>query len=111
MGIPIVISSDVGNTDHVRQRIESWMQTRTMQDLGGITRIDIIPHEPQFDYLGKYNIMFSGITLAWPKRHKNWLHRWIIGLQAELTFYHEVGHHALGHLEGGQVEEQEREAN
>ncbi|MEM9342824.1 MAG: hypothetical protein AAGA87_07245 [Pseudomonadota bacterium] len=36
---------------------------------------------------------------------------WTVRFRAEFTFYHEVGYHVCGHVEGGTVAEQEREAD
>jgi len=110
-GIPLVISTDIAAPDHVRRRIEVWLNTRPSQDLESITRIDVIAYDPQFNYLGNYNIMFSGITLVWPRHKDSFAHRWLNDLNTEFTFYHEIGHHALGHLEGGRIQQQEVDAN
>ena len=110
-GIPFAISSEIANFPLVRAKLEKWIKIIPQEDLAHLTRFDIIAHNPKFDYLGQYNLLFSGIVLVWPAPQTNLLGRWTYDLIAEMTFYHEIGHHACGHLEGGQVEEQEAEAN
>lgn len=110
-GFPIAISAQIANPDQVQGYIERWLNTPPPADLANITRIDVVSYQPRFDYLGQHNILFSGIVLVWPEPETNISDRWLSILRAETTLYHEIGHLALGHLEGGQVKEQEDEAN
>lgn len=110
-GIPVVVSDELPNATMIKTYLARWLKSRTEQDISKLLRVDVIPYESQFGYLGNYNIFFSGIVLTWPSPQSNFLKRWGFTISTEFTFYHEVGHHALGHLEGGQVPEQEKEAN
>lgn len=110
-GISVAISDDLPNTAEINILLTRWLNSRPEQDISRLLRVDVIPYESQFSYLGNYNIFFSGIVLTWPSPQDSFLKRWIFTVLTEHTFHHEVGHHALGHLEGGQVPEQEKEAN
>lgn len=108
--IPVYISREINNPQPVLRNLHCWVQTHDL-DLLGVTRIDVITRHPQLDYLGLYNLFFSGIVLTWPNIPARGLRMWWQRINAEFTFYHEVGHHACGHLEGGQVADQEKEAD
>lgn len=49
--------------------------------------------------------------LVWPEEPKGRVLRWLHGLTVEFIFYHELGHHACGHVEGGQDPDQEEQAD
>lgn len=108
--IPVFIASDIEDRSIIIKNIERWSTTKGLS-LENITRIDVIPRHPELDYLGQYNLLFSSIILTWPIRTPRGVERWFNRLDAEFTFYHEVGHHVSGHVEGGQVAEQEQEAD
>ncbi len=108
--VPVFIASDIEDRSIVIKNIETWSTTKGLT-LENITRIDVIPRHPELGYLGKYNLLFSGIILTWPTKTPRGVELWFNRLDAEFTFYHEVGHHVSGHIQGGQVSEQEREAN
>lgn len=108
--IPVFIASDIADRSLVLRNIERWSNTRGLS-LDNVTRIDVIARRPELDYLGRYNLFFSGIILTWPSQTAGGLMYWWWRLNAEFTFYHEVGHHVSGHIESGQVAEQEQEAN
>lgn len=108
--VPVYIAKDIEERDFVIASLERWSRTPQLE-LDGVTRVSVVAQHPDLDYLGQYCLFFSGILLTWPSARVG-LHRlWWQRFQAEFTFYHEVGHHACGHIEGGQVEEQEKEAN
>ncbi len=109
-GIPVFVSPDIGDRSLVVRNITRWSKTRDLS-LKNVTRIDVIASRPELDYLGAYNLFFSGIILTWPTDPARGVKLWWRHLMAEFTFYHEVGHHVLGHIEGGQVLEQEKEAD
>ena len=109
-GIPVYVAGDVREPRLVLSDLERWSGTKGL-GLADVTRIDVIARTSGMDYLGRYNLFFSGIILTWPAGRARGLRLLWRRIRAELTFYHEVGHHALGHKEGGQVEEQECEAN
>lgn len=108
--VPVFIASDIADRSVVVRNIEGWSKTRGLS-LNNVTRIDVISRRPELDYLGKYNVLFSGIILTWPINSASGIKLWWRRLDAEFTFYHEVGHHVSGHVEGGQVVEQEEEAD
>lgn len=107
-GVPLHVAPDLQGAEAIAGEIARWCETPGL-DLTRVTRIDVIAHLPGMDYLGRYNLFFSGIVLVWPGVERG--PRWFRRLSREFTFYHEVGHHACGHVEFGQVAEQEREAD
>ncbi len=109
-GVPVFVSSEIDDQSRVGRNIERWSKTRGLS-LENVTRIDVIASRPELEYLGRYNLFFSGIVLTWPSNPGRGLRLWWLRLNAEVTFYHEGGHHVCGHIEGGQVAEQEKEAN
>lgn len=108
-GVPVYVSADIENRRTIIKSLERWIRTPGLS-LDSVTRIDVIARS-DLDYLGKYNIHTSTIVLTWPARRVWGVHRWLQVLLTESVFYHEVGHHVLGHLEGGQVAEQEKKAD
>lgn len=108
--IPVFVAADIEDRSVVVRNIETWSKTKGLS-LDNVTRIDIIARRPELDYLGLYNLFFSGIILTWPSGTARGVKLWWWRLNAEFTFYHEVGHHVSGHIEGGQVAEQEKEAD
>jgi hypothetical protein len=109
-GIPVYVSDDIADKSKVIDYLRKWSRTRDL-GLEDVTRIDVIAANPQLDYLGRYQVRFSGIVLTWQSDQVKSFRIWLQDLVNEITFYHEVGHHACGHVEGGQDPEQEREAN
>lgn len=108
--IPVYISDEIENWNMIAALLDSWSRTPGLA-LDGITRIDVIARRSHLEYLGLYNLQFSGIILTWPDPQTRRFSAWFQRLSVEFTFYHEVGHHASGHFEGGTVDEQEREAD
>lgn len=108
--IPVFVASDIEDRSVVVRNIETWSKTKRLS-LDNVTRIDVIARRPELDYLGRYNLFFSGIVLTWPTGTARGVKLWWWRLNAEFTFYHEVGHHVSGHIEAGQVAEQEKEAD
>ncbi len=108
--VPVFIASGLADRDRIVRCIEGWSETEGLA-LEDVTRIDVIPRDTELNYLGKYSLRYSGIILTWPVGPARGLALWWRHLNAEFTFYHEVGHHVSGHVEGGQVEEQEQEAD
>ena len=109
-GVPVFVSTDIKDRSVVIGNLERWSKTRSLS-LENVTRIDVIARHPQLEYLGLYNIFFSGVVLTWPSDAVRGVRLWFRRIDAEFTFYHEVGHHVMGHLEGGSVREQEQEAD
>lgn len=109
-GIPVHVAGDVPARDLVLSRLERWSRTEGLA-LDAVTRIDVITRRRELDELGLYTLFFAGIILAWPAEAHRGLAGWLLRIEQEHRFYHEVGHHACGHVEGGSVEEQEDEAN
>lgn len=108
--IPLFVAPDITDRDLVVKNVKTWCKTKGLA-LDNVTRINVIARQPSLDYLGKYNLFFSSIVLTWPASTPKGIKLWWCRLNAEFTFYHEVGHHASGHIEGGQVAEQEKEAD
>ena len=110
-GIPVYVAADLPDHDRLCQRLAHWAKTPGLA-LDKVTRVDVIADHPDLDYLGLYRIQFSGIVLTWPKtQSRNPVLRWWGDFRREFTFYHEIGHPASGHLEGGSIKEQEDEAD
>lgn len=89
-----------------------WLGNVPEDDLSGIQRLYIIAQEPHHDFYGHILPHLAVITVAWdttffPKGPLGWISR----MEAEMTLYHEIGHHVHRHKEYGQVPEQEDEAN
>ena len=108
--IPVYVAGSVDGRPNVLDVLCKWTQTKGL-NLENVTRIDVIKGHDQQDYLGKYSLYFSGIILVWPEASQSRLVSWLLARRAEHTFYHEVGHHISGHLEGGSVAKQEKEAD
>lgn len=108
--IPVYVAENVTEKQAVLKALTKWSQT-VGHSLENVTRIDVIAEDGQQDYLGRYSLYFSGIILVWPNPSPSRLMSWLLARRAEHTFYHEVGHHISGHLEGGSVAEQEKEAD
>lgn len=108
--VPVYISHEISRPDLVFSHLQRWCQTRDLA-FSKITRVDVIAHNPEMDYLGKYNFYYDSIILTWQNGVSSGFVSWLRKNRAELTFYHEVGHHYYQHSEGGQVKEQEQEAD
>ncbi|WP_170516832.1 hypothetical protein [Ruegeria atlantica] len=108
--IPVFIADDVADPLRVTRNLQRWSKTKGLS-LKDVTRIDVIVERPELDYLGSYNLFFSGIILTAPTTRPKGLDLWLQTSEGEFTFYHEVGHHFHKHIEGGQIEEQEQEAD
>ncbi|AZQ65846.1 hypothetical protein EF888_01070 [Silicimonas algicola] len=109
-GIPVYVADEISEPDLVADNVRRWSRVRGL-NLDEVTRIDVLARHPALDFLGCYDVQLSGIVLTWPVDRVSGIRLWWRRLDAEHTFYHEVGHHACGHLEGGQVATQEAEAN
>lgn len=95
-------------TDHVLK----WLDNVSDEDLQGINRVYVLDDDIERGYIGNYAPLLNVISIIWRRPYFrraqfNWLRR----ITVEKTFYHEVGHHACGHLEYGQVPEQEEQAD
>lgn len=109
-GIPVYVAPDIADRSLVIGNLRRW-ERAAAADLAGVSRIDVIARHAGLDYLGLYNMFFSGIILTWPAERPRGIRLWFLRLDAEFTFYHEVGHHACGHTEAGTVADQEKEAD
>lgn len=108
--VPVYLADDIAGDRRVHLCLTRWARTPGLQ-LENLARVDVIARRPELDHLGLYDLYHSGIVLTWPRRPRRGLAGWASRLSAEFTFYHEVGHHACGHVEGGTVAAQEREAD
>ncbi|WP_283426030.1 hypothetical protein [Shimia sagamensis] len=109
-GVPVYIADDVDQSEMVYCYLQRWSCTPDLA-ISSVTRIDVIALTDEMDYLGLYLLYFDGIVLTWQNGNLSYLRRWWRKFQTELTFYHEVGHHFHQHSVGGQVKEQEKEAD
>ena len=109
-GTPVFVAEDIEDRERIAGNIARWSRTPGVE-LGDVSRIDVIGWSGEMDYVGLYRICESAIVLTWPTGRAWGLGRWWRRIEAEHTFYHEVGHHVCGHLEGGRAPEQEREAD
>ncbi|MFX0540332.1 hypothetical protein ACEWPM_001180 [Roseovarius sp. S4756] len=108
--IPVFVAPGIADRSVVIGNIERWSKTKRLS-LDNVARINVIARRPDLDYLGRYNLFFSCIILTWPASTPKGIKLWWCRLNAEFTFYHEVGHHVSGHIEGGRVADQEKEAD
>ncbi|MEC9344107.1 MAG: hypothetical protein VYD64_09715 [Pseudomonadota bacterium] len=110
--IAILEHSNLDVEHEVSRHVREWLRFVPPEDLDSISRIYIISADPTYDYLGTYLQGLAVITLVWNTRDKpnSMLYR-ILRTRCRITLYHEIGHHALGHDEPGQVPEQEKEAD
>ncbi|MEP3275712.1 MAG: hypothetical protein ABJN26_07970 [Stappiaceae bacterium] len=111
-GIVIFEEKTIDPRYDASKHVQIWLKNLPEEDLEGIPFLYIVEDQSSFDYLGQYLPHFGTITLIWntffhPQNPIQWLAR--IGFEG--TLYHEVGHHRNKHTEGGQVPEQEKEAN
>lgn len=107
---PLYVSNEIDDKTAAVGLLSKWSATPGIC-LDGVTRIDVIAQNRHLDYLGLYSPYYSRIVLTWDLDNERGLIRWLRKLKLEQTFYHEVGHHVLGHLDRGQVPEQEKEAD
>lgn len=108
--VPVYVARDVPEPAQVMDDIAGWARMAGMT-FDGVTRVSVIARHGDLQYLGCYDILYLGIILTWPVAASGPGLRWLRQLETEWAFYHEVGHHVCGHLEGGQVAEQEAEAD
>ncbi len=107
--VPVYISEEIEEPELVYRYLQRWSKTRDLA-LSDVTRIDVNLYHSKLEYLGLYHIPFGSIVLVWRNDVSGILKRWWRKIQTESTFYHEVGHHYHQHGEGGQIDEQEKEA-
>ena len=109
-GVPVYIADDVDQSEMVYRYLQRWSCTPDLA-ISSVARIDVIALTEEMDYLGRYLRNIDGIVLTWQNGNLSYLRRWRRKFQTELTFYHAVGHHFHQHSVGGQVKEQEKEAD
>ena len=108
-GVPVHISDEVADRERVFRELCKWSRTPGLA-IATVTRIDVIRASPELSYLGLYRLHYGSIVLTRSGADISRAERRVRVLLAKMTFFHEVGHHHHGHKEGGQIEEQEREA-
>lgn len=108
--MPVYISEEVVQPDLVFRYLEHWSNTPDLA-ISTVTRIDVVALKDEMDYFGKYLLYYDSIVLTWQNETSSFFGNWWRKFQTELTFYHEVGHYFHHHSEGGQVKEQEKEAD
>ena len=109
-GTPVFVAEEIEDRERIAGYVARWGRTPGVE-LGDVSRIDVICWSGDMEYVGLYRICESAIVLTWPAGRAWSLVRWWRRIEAEHTFYHEVGHHVCGHLEGGRAPELEREAD
>lgn len=110
-GIRIMISREIERPEEVAKYVEKWLRIPPDEDISGISRIDVVLDESGLEYSGYYALYFSAIRLTWERGWRAWPMKPFHLFMAETTLYHEIGHHALKHVIGGQEKEQEDEAD
>jgi len=108
-GVPVHVTDEIDRPQEVARHLLGWSESLD-DDLRGVSRIDVVAASKGLDYLGQYHLHLSRIVLAWPVEPRRRLKRSDLD-SLRFTYLHEVGHHALGHAEGGQEIDQEREAD
>ncbi|MGE0407559.1 MAG: hypothetical protein AB7O65_14790 [Candidatus Korobacteraceae bacterium] len=92
------------------ENVQNWLSQLPPEDLSGISRIYVVPHDLKNDWLGTYMPILGVVTIAWTtvvpplgafNRVMNVVHRHVL--------LHEIGHHVHKHW-FGQDSEQEAEA-
>ncbi len=111
-GVNILEARAIDERYNATKYLCGWLENIPSGDLNGISRIYIIEANMEQDFAGYYRPHFALVTITWltmvgPTSPIQWLFR----LRHELTFYHEIGHHKHRHTLGGQVPQQEREAD
>lgn len=110
-GIIVLEHGKLDSRFEASRHVGRWLANVPEADLVGISRIYIIPESPEPEFAGTYLQAVSVIEIVWrrPSEHRigNAVRRFMI----EKTLYHEVGHHALQHVESGQDPDQERQAD
>lgn len=111
-GIEILESKAIDERYRATSHVSRWLGNVPDNDLRGISRIYIIDADLDQDFLGYYLPSSALITIVWLTFfHPSIPVQWAFRLSQERTLYHEIGHHKHGHTEGGQVPEQELEAD
>ncbi|ESX18708.1 hypothetical protein NKH47_16215 [Mesorhizobium sp. M1060] len=93
------------------RHIGHWLANVPAADLIGISRIYIIPEIPEPEFAGTYLQTVSVIEIVWRRPSKHWIGNAFRRFMIEKTLYHEIGHHALQHVEMGQDPDQEKQAD
>lgn len=91
--------------------VARWLEIVPDRDLAGLQKIYVIAAKSHHDFLGNFLPKLNVITLVWMSDTLPFLPtQWVFRLAHQKTLYHEVGHHALMHREGGQDPEQEEQS-
>lgn len=89
-----------------------WLEIIPPNDLKGVPRIYLIPYKSHYDFLGNYLPFIGVINIVWnTDNHPFDPIQLVNRFRKQITLYHEIGHHFHKHTEGGQVPEQEKEAD
>ncbi|MER8486572.1 hypothetical protein [Mesorhizobium sp. M1322] len=93
------------------RHVGRWLANVPEADLVGISRIYIIPEVAEPEFAGTYLQAVSVIEIVWRRASKHRIGNAVRRFMIEKTLYHEVGHHALQHIEWGQDPDQEKQAD
>ena len=88
--LTIYVATTISHRDTVWRCLNTWLGHIPVEDLEGIHRLYVVQKDQLPGLLGNYLGVLSVVSLTWQPSYE-W-NRFGV-LQAELTLYHEVGHH------------------
>ncbi|WP_419905003.1 hypothetical protein [Kiloniella sp.] len=92
--------------------ILKWLESIPFEDYERVPRIYLIPYKSHYDFSGYHLNYISVLTVVWyTNKHPYNPIQLLNRLFKQITLYHEIGHHFHKHIEGGQVPDQEEEAD
>jgi len=110
-GIRILEDKSIDKEYRASSHVLRWLTVIPLKHLEGIPRIYIIKDDADYDFRGYIVSDLNVIVIFW---ETDWQPRNILQklsrFAQKITLYHEIGHHFHQHREGGQVPEQEEEA-
>lgn len=88
--LTIYVAKAISHRDTVWRYLSTWLGHIPAEDLEGIHRLYVVQKDQLTGLRGEYLRVLSVVSLIWQPSYE-----WnpIALLQAELTLYHEVGHH------------------
>lgn len=88
--LTIYVATSIPRRETVRRYLSTWLGHIPAEDLDGIHRLYVVKKDRLPKCRGNYLRVLSVISLIWQPFY-GWNR--LAALQAELTLYHEVGHH------------------
>ena len=113
-GLRIHYSRQLKFPEFAKRNMDQWILAVPSDHLAGISALYVMPPRGCGEgALGTYTSDFKRICIEWdeywhPRNPLTWLTAPVI---LPRTFYHEVGHHVLGHTNGPRDEDEERAVN